>query len=159
MISITLNDYGNVCNSCTIYVVLFVIVFLIIISIASLFYCHNFETIPIDDFWHHSISLLSKSFSNTVFANWKDQTINSVPLDLLGRQKSILQSYVAHDFKVVSIFNTCLINNIFCFISNLFDLKLKILNLNCQESCSLHFENIFSSDTPKILFGKKINLS
>ena len=27
-----------------------------------IWYCHNFENILIDDFWHHSISLLSKSF-------------------------------------------------------------------------------------------------
>ena len=31
------NDYKNVCNSCTIYIVLFVIVFLIIIGISSAF--------------------------------------------------------------------------------------------------------------------------
>ena len=31
------NDYGNVCNSCTIYIVLFVIAFLIMISISSEF--------------------------------------------------------------------------------------------------------------------------
>ena len=46
-------------------------------------------------------------------------------------------------FKEVSIFNTHLINNISCFISNLFDLKIKILNLDwIQESYSLDFENI-----------------
>ena len=33
----TVNDYGNVCNSCTIYIALFVIDFLIIISISSAF--------------------------------------------------------------------------------------------------------------------------
>ena len=33
----TLNDYENVCNSCTIYIVLFVIAFLIIIGISSAF--------------------------------------------------------------------------------------------------------------------------
>ena len=31
----TLNDYENVCNSCTIYIVLLVIAFLIIIGISS----------------------------------------------------------------------------------------------------------------------------
>ena len=37
----TLNDYKNVCNSCTIYIVLFVIAFLIIIGISSAhFYFH-----------------------------------------------------------------------------------------------------------------------
>ena len=35
--SSTLNDYGNVCNSCTIYIVLFVIAFLITIGISSAF--------------------------------------------------------------------------------------------------------------------------
>ena len=40
-------------------------------------------------------------------------------------------------FKEVSIFNTRLINNISCFISNLLDLKTKILNLDLsQESHS-----------------------
>ena len=33
----TLNDYENVCNSCRIYIVLFVIAFLIIIDISSAF--------------------------------------------------------------------------------------------------------------------------
>ena len=33
----TLNDYGNICNSCTIYIVSFVIAFLIIISTSSAF--------------------------------------------------------------------------------------------------------------------------
>ena len=33
----TLNDYENVCNSCVIYIVLFVIAFLIIIGISSAF--------------------------------------------------------------------------------------------------------------------------
>ena len=31
------NDYGKICNSCTIYIKLFVIVFLIIIGISSAF--------------------------------------------------------------------------------------------------------------------------
>ena len=31
------NDYGNVCNSCTIYIVLFAIAFLIMIGISSAF--------------------------------------------------------------------------------------------------------------------------
>ena len=31
------NDYGNVCNSCTIYIVLFAIAFLIMIGISSVF--------------------------------------------------------------------------------------------------------------------------
>ena len=39
-------------------------------------------------------------------------------------------------FKEVSVFNTRLIDNITSLISNFFDLKLKILNLDCQESCS-----------------------
>ena len=35
------NDYGNLCNSCTIYIVLFAIAFLIIIDITSAyFYFH-----------------------------------------------------------------------------------------------------------------------
>ena len=33
----TLNDYGNTCNSCTIYIVSFIIAFLIIISTSSAF--------------------------------------------------------------------------------------------------------------------------
>ena len=33
----TVNDYGNVCNSCTIYIVLFVIFLIISISISSAF--------------------------------------------------------------------------------------------------------------------------
>ena len=37
----TLNDYEKVCNSCTIYMVLFVIVFLIIIDISSAFIYFN----------------------------------------------------------------------------------------------------------------------
>ena len=37
MISATLNDYESVCNSCTIYIALFVIAFLIIIGISSAF--------------------------------------------------------------------------------------------------------------------------
>ena len=48
----TLNDYGKVCNSCTIYIVLFVIAFLIIIGISSAFiyfHCYlknvNIETV------------------------------------------------------------------------------------------------------------------
>ena len=35
----TLNDYENVCNSCTLYIVLFVVAFLIIIGISSAFSC------------------------------------------------------------------------------------------------------------------------
>ena len=50
------------------------------------------------------------------------------------------------------MFNTHLINNISHKISNLFHLKIKILNLDCQETCSLHFENVFSRDAPKILY-------
>ena len=39
--NVTLNDYEKVCNSCTIYIVLFVIAFLMIISISSAyFYFH-----------------------------------------------------------------------------------------------------------------------
>ena len=37
MISVALNDNGSVCGSCTIYIVLFVIAFLIVISISSAF--------------------------------------------------------------------------------------------------------------------------
>ena len=37
----TLNDYEKVCNSCTIYMVLFVIVFLIIMDISSAFIYFN----------------------------------------------------------------------------------------------------------------------
>ena len=37
MISVTLNDYENVCGSCTIYIVLFVFVFFMIIGISSVF--------------------------------------------------------------------------------------------------------------------------
>ena len=36
----THNDYENICNSCTIYIVLFVITFLIIIGISSAIYFH-----------------------------------------------------------------------------------------------------------------------
>ena len=35
--------------------------------------------------------------------------------------------------------------------------ETQILNLDCRESCSLHFENIFSRDTTEILFGKNLN--
>ena len=35
--AIPLNDYGNICNSCTIYIVLFVIFLIISISISSAF--------------------------------------------------------------------------------------------------------------------------
>ena len=43
MISVTLNDYGSVCNSCTTHIVLFVIAFLIIIGISSAFiYFHGY---------------------------------------------------------------------------------------------------------------------
>ena len=43
MIIVTLNDYENVCGSCTIYIVLFVIAFLIIIGISSAFiYFHSY---------------------------------------------------------------------------------------------------------------------
>ena len=35
----TLNSYRKVCNSCTIYIVLFVIAFLIIIGISSAYFC------------------------------------------------------------------------------------------------------------------------
>ena len=35
--NVTLNDYENVCNSCTVYKVLFAITFLIIIDISSAF--------------------------------------------------------------------------------------------------------------------------
>ena len=37
MISVTLNDYENICRSCTIYIVLFAIPFLIIIGISRAF--------------------------------------------------------------------------------------------------------------------------
>ena len=37
----TLNDYGNICNSCTIYIVSFIIAFLIIISTSSAFIYFN----------------------------------------------------------------------------------------------------------------------
>ena len=43
MISVTLNDYGSVCGSCTIYIELFVIAFLIITGITSAFiYFHMY---------------------------------------------------------------------------------------------------------------------
>ena len=35
----SLNSYRKVCNSCTIYIVLFVIAFLIIIGISSAYFC------------------------------------------------------------------------------------------------------------------------
>ena len=46
----THNDYENICNSCTIYIILFVIAFLIIISISSVFiyfhwYLRRYDTI------------------------------------------------------------------------------------------------------------------
>ena len=58
--------------------------------------------------------------------------------------RNVFHRTMKHMFlKEVSIFNTCLINNISCFISNLFNLKLNILNLDwSQESYSLYFENI-----------------
>ena len=37
MTNVNLNDYGSVCGSCTIYIVLFVLAFLIIMSISSAF--------------------------------------------------------------------------------------------------------------------------
>ena len=37
IISVALNNYGSVCNSCEIYIVLFVVAFIIIISISSAF--------------------------------------------------------------------------------------------------------------------------
>ena len=37
----TLNDYEKVCNSCTIYIVLFVIAFLISIAIGSMYFYFN----------------------------------------------------------------------------------------------------------------------
>ena len=41
MISVALNNYGSVCNSCGIYIVLFVVAFIIIISISSAFVCFD----------------------------------------------------------------------------------------------------------------------
>ena len=59
----------------------------------QLFVIATILTILVDDFRHHTISLLSKSFSNIVFANCKDQAINNsniyILFDLLGRHKSI----------------------------------------------------------------------
>ena len=58
----------------------------------------KFETILINDFWHHSIYLLSKRFSNIIFTepkitNFKNETIGHsktyLLFDLLERQKSI----------------------------------------------------------------------
>ena len=37
MISITLNNYENICNSCAVYIIFFVIAFLIISGIISVF--------------------------------------------------------------------------------------------------------------------------
>ena len=37
MISVTVNDYGNVCGSCTLSIVLFVIAFLVITDISGAF--------------------------------------------------------------------------------------------------------------------------
>ena len=37
MISVTLNNYENILNSCTVYIILFVINFLIITGISSVF--------------------------------------------------------------------------------------------------------------------------
>ena len=55
-------------------------------------------------------------------------------------------------------FNFNWTNNILCFKSNWFDLKLKILNLVWfQEIILLYFQSIFSCGTPKILFGKYWN--
>ena len=58
----TLNDYGNVFNSCTIYIVLFVIAFLIIIGISSAF---------IHFHWY-----LRKSNTNITNLNPDTETIN-----------------------------------------------------------------------------------
>ena len=61
MISVTLNDYRSVCGSCTIYIVLFAIAFLIIIGIRSAFiYFH----------WY-----LKKSNTNVVNINPGTETI------------------------------------------------------------------------------------
>ena len=40
----TLNDYEKICNSCTIYIILFVIAFLIIIGISSVYFYFHFGT-------------------------------------------------------------------------------------------------------------------
>ena len=61
MISVTLNNYGNVCNSCTIYIVLFAIAFLIIITVSSAFiYFH----------WH-----LKKSNTGVININPGTETV------------------------------------------------------------------------------------
>ena len=126
-----------------------------------IWYCHNFENILIDNFWHHSISLLSKSFqiSFLQIAKTRQLTIQRFIYYLIysGVRKVFYKTMLHMFFKEVSIFNTYLIN-ISCFISNLLDLKLKISNLDWhKESYSLHFENNFSHEKPKILFGKNLN--
>ena len=60
--------------------------------------------ILINDFQHHSISLLSKSFSNIIFVepkvtNCKDKAINNANVYYYMNQAT-------HVFKKVSIFNT-----------------------------------------------------
>ena len=126
-----------------------------------IWYCHNFENILIDNFWHHSISLLSKSFqiSFLQIAKTRQLTIQRFIYYLIysGVRKVFYKTMLHMFFKEVSTFNTYLIN-ISCFISNLLDLKLKISNLDWhKESYSLHFENNFSHEKPKILFGKNLN--
>ena len=122
----------------------------------------------LSQFWKHSYwwfltsfhLFIEQKFSNIIFANCKDQTIQRFIYYLIysGVRKVFYKTMLHMFFKEVSIFNTCLINNISCFISNLLDLKLKILNLDWhKESYSLHFENNFSHEKPKILFGKNLN--
>ena len=61
MISVALNDHESVCGSCTIYIVFFVIVFLIIMGISCMFiYFH----------WH-----LKKSNISVVNINPSPETV------------------------------------------------------------------------------------
>ena len=69
--------------------------------------------------------------------NCKDRTINLSNIYLIlfyilyFSVRKVFHKIMQHKFfKEVSIFDRCLINNILHFKSNLFDVKLKILNLD-----------------------------
>ena len=67
----TLNDYGKAYNYCTIYIVLFVIAFLIIIGISSEFVYNNINIIKII-FVLNLMSILKQQFIR--YINGKYQT-------------------------------------------------------------------------------------
>ena len=66
--------------------------------------------------------------------NWKDEAIDYLNIyvlfDLLGHKKVFHKILQLLFFKEISIFNKLLTNNISCFKSNCFELKVKKLNLD-----------------------------